>query len=59
MVANNSDPILEYTYNALGRRSQKHEILGMDDDYIRYYYNKDYQVLSETDEDDAELQLSI
>ncbi|MCP4707885.1 MAG: RHS repeat-associated core domain-containing protein, partial [Planctomycetes bacterium] len=46
---------MEYTYNALGRRSQKHEILGLDDDYIRYYYNKDYQVLSETDEDDAEL----
>ncbi|MCP4580217.1 MAG: RHS repeat protein, partial [candidate division Zixibacteria bacterium] len=50
-----NDVVVQYTYNALGRRSQKHEILGLDDDYIRYYYNKDYQVLTETDEDDAEL----
>ena len=53
------ETVVEYTYNALGRRSQKHEVLGMDDDYIRYYYNNDWQVLLETDENDAELQLSI
>ncbi|MCP4711149.1 MAG: RHS repeat protein, partial [Planctomycetes bacterium] len=54
-----NDVVVEYTYNALGRRSQKHEVMGIDDDYIRYYYNKDYQVLSETDEDDAELRTFI
>ncbi|MCP4708226.1 MAG: hypothetical protein GY869_06350, partial [Planctomycetes bacterium] len=54
-----NDVVVQYTYNALGRRSQKHEILGLDDDYIRYYYNKDYQVLTETDEDDAELRTFI
>ena len=26
-----------------------------DEDYVRYYYNKDYQVLTETDENDTEL----
>ncbi len=50
---------VEYTYNALGRRSQKLDKLGFDDVYVRYYYNKDYQVLSETDEDDAELRTFI
>ena len=51
--------MVEYTYNALGRRSQKHEVLGIDDDYIRYYYNKDYQVLLETDENDTELRTFV
>ena len=41
--------VVEYTYNALGRQSQKHEVLWDDDDYVRFYYNKDYQVLMETD----------
>ena len=30
-----------------------------DDDYIRYYYNKDYQVLLETDDEDAELRTFV
>jgi len=31
----------------------------LDDDYVRYYYNKDYQVLLETDDEDAELRTFV
>jgi len=42
--------VVEYTYNALGRRSQKHEVLGIDDDY---YYLHDHlnSVVAVVDED--------
>ncbi len=51
---------LEYTYNALDRRSRKHDLgIGSEQEYTRYYYNKDYQVLLETDEDDVELRTFV
>ena len=44
------ETVVEYTYNALGRRSQKHEVLGIDDDY---YYLHDHlnSVVAVVDED--------
>ena len=52
--------ILCYTYNALGRRSQKYDaVSAMGEDYVRYYYNQDWQVLMETDEYDSALRTFI
>jgi len=39
--------IAEYVYDALGRRIQKFDVVA--DETIRYYYNDNWQVLTETD----------
>ncbi|KPK76163.1 MAG: hypothetical protein AMJ79_07940, partial [Phycisphaerae bacterium SM23_30] len=40
--------IVEYAYDALGRRIQKDDKIA--DEKTRYYYNNNWQVLTETNE---------
>ena len=44
----NSDTVAEYTYDALGRRIEKKDIVDSSKT-TRYYYNNGWQVLTETD----------
>ena len=44
----NSDAVAEYTYDALGRRIEKKDLVDSGKT-VRYYYNNGWQVLAETD----------
>ena len=52
-ITRGEDDIAEYTYDALGRRIQVYDMVA--ETKTQYYYNDNWQVLTETDEEGYEL----